>query len=212
MLRRLMRRAGVRVPDWLCDADTAAMRRMAALVGPDDVVIDLGAHVGNATIEFALRARRVLSFEPNPAVFAELRAQTRRYGNVELANKAVSDVNGITRLWFEPAKRGRFFEGATIMEGKTNIGYGRHADVETVSIVDVVDSVGGPVAVMKIDIEGAEYRVLDALIASGRIARVAKIYVEDHCDRIPGLAEARARTLAAAAAGGWADRLDFTWP
>lgn len=188
------------------------MRRMAEMVGPQDVVIDLGAHVGNATIEFAWRARKVYAFEPNPVVFAELQAQTRRYPNVVLANQAVSDTDGTTRLWFEKAKRGRFFEGATIMEGKSNIGYGRHEDVQTVSIVKVVDAVGGPVAVMKIDIEGAEYRVLDALIASGRIAQVAKIYVEDHCDRIPGLAEARARTLAAAGAGGWSDRLDFTWP
>ncbi len=35
------------------------MRRIAQEVGKNDVVIDLGAHVGNATVEFAQTAKHV---------------------------------------------------------------------------------------------------------------------------------------------------------
>lgn len=212
LVRDKIRRAGYRVPGSLLDNDTSAMRRMAQLLGKDDVVIDLGAHVGNASIEFAHHARQVFSFEPNPHVFAELKARTKHYPNITIFNKAVSDQTGTTKLYFETPKPGRFYEGATIMQGKSNVGYGKYHDVETISISDVLDLIGEQVAVVKMDIEGAEYMVLDAMLASGRMAEIHKVYIECHVDRIAGLAEAKAKTLAAAQAAGVLEKLDFTWP
>lgn len=212
LVRKKIRRVGYRLPDGLLDNDTAAMRRMAQLLGKNDVVIDLGAHVGNASIEFSHYARHVYSFEPNPHVFAELKAQTKHYPNITIFNKAVSDQTGTAKLYFETPKPGRFYEGATIMQGKSNVGYGKYHDVETISISDVLDLIGETVAVVKMDIEGAEYMVLDAMIASGRMAEIQKIYIECHVDRIEGLAKAKAKTLAAAEAVGVRQKLDFTWP
>jgi hypothetical protein len=62
------------------------------------------------------------------------------------------------------------------------------------------------------DIEGAEYLVLDALIASGRMHQVGKRFTECHVDRISALAEAKKRTLAAAKAAGALEKFDFNWP
>lgn len=212
LARNKIRRAGYRLPDGLLDSDSAAMRRMAQLLDKNDVVIDLGAHVGNASIEFSHCARQVFSFEPNPHVFAELKAQTKNYPNITIFNKAVSDQTGTAKLYFETPKPGRFYEGATIMQGKSNVGYGKYHDVDTISIADVLDLIGETVAVVKMDIEGAEYLVLDAMIASGRMDEIQKVYIECHVDRIAGLAEAKANTLAAAEAAGVLQKLDFTWP
>lgn len=62
------------------------------------------------------------------------------------------------------------------------------------------------------DIEGAEYIVLEALLNTGLLEKVRKIYVECHLDRIPELAEPKKRVLEKAAALGVFDKLDFTWP
>lgn len=212
LLQRFLRRRGIPLPSWLLDTKTRMMREMAEEVGKDDVVIDLGAHVGNATIELAHRARHVHAFEPNRDNFQELKAQTANYPNVTLHQKAVSDKNGSVKLFFEETKKKKkFFQGSTIVQGKPNIGYANAYDVETVSIVDVIDAIGEDVALIKMDIEGAEYIVLEALIASGRIDRVGKIYVECHADRIEGLQAHKDKVIAMAGDAGCLDKLSFTW-
>jgi len=79
-------------------------------------------------------------------------------------------------------------------------------------IVNVLDMIKGDSIVIKMDIEGAEYLALDAILASPHLDRVKKIYVECHADRIEGLAEAKKKTLAAAEAAGVSEKLDFIWP
>lgn len=211
LVRRSLTRAGIRIPDALLDRATRPMRQLGMTLGPDDVVIDLGAHIGDATVEFAYRAGHVYAFEPNPANFARLQARTAKLPNVTIFNQAVSDSNGTTRLYFETPKPGKFYEGATIMGGKSNVSYTQYVDVETVSIVDVIDRIGKPITFIKMDIEGAEYRVIEALVSSGRIAQVGKVYYECHVDRIAELVPEKERVLELARAAGVFDKLDLNW-
>lgn len=185
---------------------------MAMLIEKNDVVIDFGAHVGLASIEFALAGAKVYAFEPNPENFAELRRNTANYPRISIYEKAVSDKSGYARLYFEPTGPTKYFEGATIVEGKSNIGYDHHFEVETISATEIFDMIKGPIAVIKMDIEGAEYRALDALINSDQMDRVGKVYVECHVNRMPSLAKAKEHTLALAKAAGVFHKLDFTWP
>ncbi|MDX8348012.1 FkbM family methyltransferase [Cognatiyoonia sp. IB215446] len=211
-LRKQCRRFGWRIPNWALDEYTAPMRRMARLLSKNDVIIDLGAHIGNASIEFSHYAREVYAFEPNNTVFAELTARTKPYRNIRLFNNAVSDKADQMDLYFEEGKPDRFYEGSTIISGKSNVTYANHHVVEVMGIVDVLDMIKGDSIVIKMDIEGAEYLVLDAILTSSHLDRIKKIYVECHADRIEGLAEAKEKTLAAAAAAGFSEKLDFTWP
>ncbi len=211
-VRNIVSRSGYRLPDLLLDKDIAAMRRMAQILGKDDIVIDLGAHVGNASIEFSHCAKRVYAFAPNPQVFAELKTRTMNYPNITMFNKAVSDQTGTARLFIEALKWGRFCEGATIVQGKSDVGYGKFSDVETINISDALDLIGETVAVLKMDTEGADYMVLDAMIASGRMAEFQKAYIECHVDRIAGLAAVKAKTMAATEVTGAREKLDFNWP
>jgi len=210
--RRLAMRFGYKLPQSALDKELAAMRRMAEACSPDDVVIDLGAHVGKASIEFAHVVREVHAFEPNPVNFAELRKQTRRYPKIKVYQQAVSSENGTTQLFFEEGKRGRFYEGSTIVGGKSNVSYSKHFDVETVAIADVIKNISSNSIVIKMDIEGAEYIVLDALLDSDAMTQIRKIYVECHVDRIPELAEPKQKVLEKAKAMGVIDKLDFNWP
>jgi FkbM family methyltransferase len=188
------------------------MRRMAKFIRKEDIVIDLGAHIGLGSIEFAHVGRHVYAFEPNPDNFAKLRRNTRKYSNITVFEQAVSNESGKTQLYFEPKEPEKYFEGATIIKGKSNIGYDRFVEVDAISADDVLKMIEGPVALIKMDIEGAEYRVLDALIKSGQMDRIGKVYVECHADRIPELAGPKKSTLALARRAGVVNKLDFTWP
>lgn len=188
------------------------MRRMARFVRKDDIMIDLGAHVGIASIEFAHVGRHVYAFEPNPDNFAKLRRNTRKYSNITVFEKAVCNKTGKTQLYFEPQESEKFFKGATIVKGKSNIGYDHFVEVEAISAHDVLKMIEGPVALIKIDIEGAEYCVLDALINSGQMDRIGKVFVECHADRIPALARPKEYTLALARREGVINKIDFEWP
>lgn len=210
-LQRFFRVRGIPLPGWLLDNKTRLMREMAQEVGKDDIVIDLGAHIGNATIEFALRAKHVHAFEPNRENFRELATQTKAYPNVTVHEKAVSDQNGTIKLYYEKGSIGEYFKGSTIVQGKPNIGYENAYDVEMVSIVDVVDDIGEPISLIKIDIEGAEYKVIKALITSGRIEKVDRIFAECHADRIAGLQEEKDEVLELARKANCLDKISLDW-
>lgn len=210
-LQRFFRTRAMPLPKWLLDNKTRQMRDMAQEVGKDDIVIDLGAHVGNATIEFALRAKHVHAFEPNRENFRELTAQTRNYPNITVHEKAVSDHNGTIKLYYEKGSIGEYFKGSTIMQGKPNIGYQNAYDVEVKSIVDIVDEIGERIGLIKIDIEGAEYRVIKALLTSGRIEMVDRIFAECHADRMEGLQAEKDEVLDLARKAGCLDKISLDW-
>ena len=50
--------------------------------------IDLGANVGNYTRKMALKAKRVIAFEPDPWACEELRANLADLDNVKIENAA----------------------------------------------------------------------------------------------------------------------------
>ncbi|MEM9798567.1 MAG: FkbM family methyltransferase [Pseudomonadota bacterium] len=207
-----LRARGIRVPDALLMKDEPFVRKVAGTLSSDDVVIDLGAHLGVASIEFAHEAAKVYAFEPHPEIFQRLQRAVAKYPKIEPVNAAVSDENGTAQLFFERPESGKIFDGSTLQTGKSNVSYENAFDVKTVRLADFVEGLGREVRLIKMDIEGAEYRVLADLIESPAIHKIGTVYVEDHCDRIPGLAEERAKVEARIAELGLQNRFDFTWP
>lgn len=65
------------------------MQRMACLHSKQNVVIDLGAHVGYASIAFSHAVKEVHAFEPNPLNFQALHANLRHYPNIVTYEKAI---------------------------------------------------------------------------------------------------------------------------
>lgn len=209
--RRMFRDLGIAVPDSLLREDEPFMRRVASGLSREDVVLDLGAHLGKASIEFSHHAGVVHAFEPHPDIYAQLCHNVRRYPRIRPVNMAASDKTGRARLFVE-SHGGKPFEGATLIDGKSNVTYETAVDVETVALGDFVLGLGRDVALIKMDIEGAEYRVIAALIETLAMARIGKIWVEDHCDRVAGLAAERDRVLARIEALGLGGKFDFGWP
>jgi FkbM family methyltransferase len=165
-----------------------------SLISSDDVFIDVGSHIG----WYALVASQcvgpggeVVAFEPNPACLLELRANVKRnrMQNIRVENLALSDHNGSSEFWVGDDMGGSFCKVNT-----QNLTYGTvHKIKVSTTTLDSYLKVHKfiKVRMIKIDVEGAETKVLrgslqilrqfhpyilaevidDALIAGGSSAR-----------------------------------------
>jgi FkbM family methyltransferase len=129
--------------------------------------VDLGAHKGEQVLEFGQHLS-VVAFEPDPRAFEFLTRAVRdnpllRQAGIQLHQLAVSDSNGKVNLSFNDSDHGTT-GGSTIETTKHGYSHLQHIEVEAIDILDVLDLVKNTrEAIFKIDIEGAEYRVLQRL-------------------------------------------------
>ena len=157
---------GSSIPDyWLGIYEAEKSALFARMIAGGRVVFDVGANVGFYTLlasELVGPAGQVVAFEPVPRNLFYLREHLRLNGveNVTVIAKAVSDRAGVDA----------FTEGASSSEGHiAPQGSGR---VETVNLDELVSS--GTIAApdyIKLDVEGAELRVLEgarSLLANKR--------------------------------------------
>jgi FkbM family methyltransferase len=132
-------------------------------VGPSDVVWDIGANMGLFALPAALKANRVYAFEPDvEAAHYLLRSLTlganRKRNNLSVVCLAISDNDGIAELEISKYSRA--------MNKLRGVGYWNTIEVEALRSVpkfkiDTLLRMLRPPDVIKIDVEGAEMKVLD---------------------------------------------------
>lgn len=133
---------------WLGTYEAPLQRLLADALRPGDVFYDIGANVGFFSLLASQRvgAGRVIAFEPLPANLELLRRNLALNGadNVSIVDAAVADTSG----------RARFTVGGSASQGAL-------ADEGIEVAVVALDELDlPPPTVMKIDVEGAESRVL----------------------------------------------------
>lgn len=126
-------------------------------LGPGDVFYDIGAHHGYFSLfgsELVREQGGVFSFEPAPANVSHLRGVVDLNGltNVTLVPRAVSDSDGTADLFLGD---GRNDYRPSLFPWKGD----DHVAVETITLDRFIESNPAP-AVIKIDVEGAEFHVL----------------------------------------------------
>lgn len=210
-LRRRLKDRGIRLPWFLMRDNDRRVRQLAKKLQPGDVFVDLGAHVGEVSIECARRGAEVYAFEAHPGIFQTLRERTTKYPNIHVFNEAVCDEDGEVTLYFRPPKRPGHYQGSTLAEGKADLDYQQSVKVPALRLSAILDRIGKPVRLVKMDVEGVEYRVLQKLIDEGRAGELAEVHVECHADKVEGLPAQKARVLAALEAAGLSDRYHFDW-
>lgn len=156
------------------------------LRGPvEGIMIDLGANVGAVTLDWARRSRalRVHAYEPNPATNTVLRHNVEANGltdRITVFNDAVGRESGELRLW-------------TNLNSMTATGYSESppapgAVAMTVPQIDLNEVVrrahGGPVALLKIDTEGAEADTLEGA-SPVTLQAIRQIILEYHVGLCP---------------------------
>ena len=145
------------------------LRRLyRTFAGPDDLVFDLGAHVGNRTRALAGLGCRVIALEPQPDVARLLRWVVGDTPLVEVVEAAAADRPGQVRLaisdqaptmtttahdWRQAREQDPVF---------ADVSWNRAIDVPAVTLDELIARYGRP-SFVKLDVEGAEPDVLAGL-------------------------------------------------
>jgi FkbM family methyltransferase len=167
--RHLKRDYRAMVRRWYADGGDARFR-FDYLLAPSSLVLDLGGYEGQWASDLYARHRcRICVFEP-----------VKRFADA--IEMRFIDNPDITTFAF--ALGGRSRNETISVCGASSSAYKRKADKETVRFVDVkqwfeehaVDSV----QLMKINIEGGEYELLERMIETDLIRRVSNLQVQFH--------------------------------
>lgn len=135
-------------------------------------IIDCGANMGLSVLYFAdsYKEHTILAFEPDKDLFKLLEENVVTFGlkNVKLFNKAVWDKSETLRF---------FTDGG--MGGRVQNAYVRQ-EPKLVEAIPLLDFLTNDVDFLKIDIEGAEDRVLRS--CRSKLKNVKHIFFEYHGD------------------------------
>lgn len=156
-----------------------------------DIAVDCGANVGHYTAIMARSGATVYAFEPNPHAFEVLAARFRGASNVHCLQQAVYTENARLPLYFhESAAADPIYwsTGSSLLSTKPNVNVTRFVEVEAIDFADFVEALGRPVVLVKMDVEGAEAKVLARLIDWGTVKKIRHLLVETHDQRLPEIA------------------------
>jgi FkbM family methyltransferase len=194
-------------------AAKAAFRAALAGLKPGDIAIDLGANAGEFTTAMAATGAEVHAFEPDPHAFSLLRKAVAGRQNVHLIPAAAGDRAGTATLYrstsFDRAPDRRSKSSSLFVE-KRNVGSDNAVEIEVRDFVAFLRALTGRVGLVKIDIEGGEVPVMEALLNSDQAARIDAIFIETHERGLPVLA-ARTAALKARTAGLERPRVNWDW-
>lgn len=126
------------------------------------------------------------AFEPNPAMIPGLNAIARAHTDrhIRIHHAALWTQPGTVELFETDRTIDTAREGCTVMDGKAAWGtdYANPVEVPAIDFPAWLEHTAGldDLVVCKLDIEGAEYPVLEQLIESGAIDLIDELTVEFH--------------------------------
>lgn len=152
--------------------------------------VDLGANVGDFTCRLAQFASTVYAFEPDPWAFSELQKRTAHLANVVLIPAAAGGDEGVVRLFRHPKRHeNRLLSSVSSICADSRIvkRQSQAIDVEKIDFVKWLKGSPEQFGLLKIDIEGAEVELLEALLWSDEVERFNYIFCETHEPELPHL-------------------------
>ena len=149
--------------------------------------IDLGAHVGEQSL-LAAQYMPVFAFEPDPVAIEKLLRNiedSKTNFPIAVIQKAATKFDGIAN--FYGSNRGRENTGTSSLNGrKRNVVGGDVYQVETCDIGRFIKDLPFKSLIIKCDVEGAEYEIIDSLAMYSIFDRVIAMFTEFHDKKIPG--------------------------
>jgi FkbM family methyltransferase len=140
-------------------------------LAPESMIFDCGAFLGDFAAEMIRRyGCKVFCFEPVPAYFDQLSKRFADNPRVECLNFGIAPVSGSALISVEK-------EASSLFRTETN-------DSEAVQLLDISEALqlagGGKIDLLKLNIEGAEFDLLDAILARNLANQFRHIQVQFH--------------------------------
>ena len=153
---------------------------------PGDLAMDLGANMGEVTTVLAATGADVIAYEPDPYAFETLENRFKDAPNVTLVTAAVGASEGTVKLMratnFDENPKGASVK-STILDGGRSIDAGNSVDVPLLNFLTIVDAElkkRKEIAFVKMDIEGAELDILEAMHAQDKFGPIRCLVAETH--------------------------------
>lgn len=136
----------------------------------EGVVFDLGAYDGKWGKHVASNAKlRIFSFEPVLDFFREAKELCKNYTNVRLFNFGLGKKDSLEAMFINKDGSSLFING------------NKHETVEIRDFVSFLEEENVQhINLMKINIEGGEYDLLDRIIESGKMEEISDILIQFH--------------------------------
>lgn len=154
---------------WPVVSEVKVINKMMDNISGESIVADIGAYQGTFSISAATEAGKVYAFEMSPPNFQKLEEnlELNSCDNVVAENKAVWDENSEIQADIESGGRSTVDKGEETVEAVTLQSYFQNREFPDF---------------IKIDVEGAEYKILSSSIETLKEHR-PKMIIEVHQDR-----------------------------
>ena len=145
------------------------LNNLSKILDKDSIVLDIGAQTGYMSVAYALLAKHVYSFEPNPAAFEVLQLNSQLHDNITPFNLAITETEG--PLEFHYSDTG-FCNGGFASNTKFGVGVTGHIvpidvyGVNLLSFIDQQDIKMDNLKLIKIDAEGYDKNILRSITLS----------------------------------------------
>lgn len=142
---------------------------------PKPIIIDAGANIGLATLFFKLLwpDAAVTAFEPDADAFQCLQKN--------VTDNQLTQVTPVQAALAKNAGQLKFYVDGSDTGSLTSSTQQQSGGVEVaVDGVRLSDYINEPIDLLKMDIEGGEFEVMEDLVASGKLPYVQQLFMEYH--------------------------------
>ncbi len=150
-----------------------------------NVFLDVGAGKGSDFDGFKKhydmsKNWKLYAFECNKQLVGDIKG---RHSDVEVMNYAASNKDGKANLYFGPQ-----YLNNSILQEKVSVSKNNFTEVNTIDLSNWIQNnfTTNDYIVLLLDIEGAEYDVLEKMINDGSIDMIDELYLEFHGKKLEG--------------------------
>ena len=162
-------------------------------VNKNDICIDLGANIGNASLVMWIKGvSKIYALEPNLEAFNVLKKNIKGIENIYALNIAISSETKKENLYLHKDIKNKspkdeilsLSQASSLLSDKTNNG-DEFYEVQAKSLIDLLFELEESPTIIKCDIEGGEYIIYKQIIECAKSFGIRKIFVECHAKKYP---------------------------